>query len=451
MKNKRMAIVAVVLAGLLLCATGSSGKGAWAQEGEGSSLQAAMAPPPVSLLLQYQGRLTDPSTGDPMPDGTYQMTFRLWSDATAGTALWNETKNVNVAGGLFSTALGDTTALSTSIFNSRALWLGIQVESDPEAAPRQQVLPVAYAVSLVPGAVVESSGGPALTVYHPAGDTALVVDGDLQVTDRLIGGTHVHSGGDISSGTVADAHIASTIARDSEIMPTVLASDGAGSTLDADTVDTYQGASLFALSENETVTGLPRFYGGASGLTPPFYVDSTYNVAGLNADYLDGWHASSFVLNSYKTRYVPISTGDLMYSSSNSVSTGDCCNGILFVDLSQSGGSITFPLPGDYVYSTNLVLDLYLIPLTAGSGSLDFFVRWVGLSNGSWSGTGSSATATPVTVGTANYIHKQSFTLSGFSSGSPPEIVELTIRRNSDTYAGNVNLVGLRLAYTASY
>ena len=254
MKNKRMAIVAVVLAGLLLCAAGSSGNSAWAQEGEGDSLQAAMAPPVVSHLLQYQGRLTDPGTGDPVPDGTYQMTFRLWNDATAGTALWTETKNVDVAGGLFSTALGDTTALNASIFSGQALWLGIQVRSDPEAAPRQQILPVAYAFSLVPGAVIESSAGPALTARDPGGDTALVVEGDLQVTDRLIGGTHVHSGGDINTGTVADARIASTLARDSEIMSTVLANDGPGSGVNADYLDNYTSSS-FSLSSH-THTGV---------------------------------------------------------------------------------------------------------------------------------------------------------------------------------------------------
>ena len=215
---------------------------------------AALAPQPVSPLLQYQGRLTDPGTGDPVPDGTYQMTFRLWNDAAAGTALWTETKDVAVTGGLFSTALGDTTTLNASIFSGQALWLGIQVRSDPEAAPRQQILPVAYAFSLVPGAVIESSAGPALTVRDPGGATALVVEGDLEVTDRLLGGTHVHSGGDINTGTVADARIASTLARDSEIMSTVLASDGPGSGVNADYLDNYTSGS-FSLSSH-THTGL---------------------------------------------------------------------------------------------------------------------------------------------------------------------------------------------------
>ncbi len=57
---------------------------------------------------------------------------------------------------------------------------------------------------------------------------------------------HVHSGAAITSGTVADARIASTLARDSEVMPIVLAADGHGSGLDADTLDGVHAATLQA-------------------------------------------------------------------------------------------------------------------------------------------------------------------------------------------------------------
>jgi len=64
--------------------------------------------------------------------------------------------------------------------------------------------------------------------------------------------------------------------------------------------------------------------------------------------------------------------------------------------------------------------------------------------------TGVPVSASAVTVGNANYVHKQSFTLSGFSAGALPEIVELTIRRiYNDTFQGDVTLVGLRLSYQA--
>jgi hypothetical protein len=50
----------------------------------------------------------------------------------------------------------------------------------------------------------------------------------------------------------------------------------------------------FNLSQNETVAGIPAFNGGASGSIAPFSVDSNYLVTNLNADLLDGQHASAF-------------------------------------------------------------------------------------------------------------------------------------------------------------
>ncbi len=49
--------------------------------------------------------------------------------------------------------------------------------------------------------------------------------------------SHTHDGGDIVSGTVGEPYVDSLIARDDEIVPTVLANDGAGSGLDADLLD----------------------------------------------------------------------------------------------------------------------------------------------------------------------------------------------------------------------
>lgn len=70
---------------------------------------------------------------------------------------------------------------------------------------------------------IENSGG---------GDMKLFVQGVLV---SLTG--HPHSGGDITAGTVADARIATTLTRDSEVMPLVLAADGQGSGLNADLLD----------------------------------------------------------------------------------------------------------------------------------------------------------------------------------------------------------------------
>jgi hypothetical protein len=238
MKHKTIAILVAVMAGLILYPSGTS----WSQS------IGVVADGVVTPLLQYQGRLTDPTTGKIVADGSYSMDFQLYAVEAGGTALWSESKAVTVQAGLFSTVLGDTNALVPSLFNGQALWLGITVQGE-QLGPRQPVLPVAYALSLVPGAVVAANSGPVLQVNHLGGGEALQVGGNLNVSGSLIGGSHTHSGDDITSGTVADARIASSIARDSEILPAVLANDGSGSTLDADLLDGNH-ASAFALSSH---------------------------------------------------------------------------------------------------------------------------------------------------------------------------------------------------------
>jgi len=207
--------------------TGTSGGGDGVKHSQG-----------VSPVLNYQGRLTDPGTGEAVADGDYRMTFRLYNEASDGTLLWAETKDVEVQGGVFSTALGDMVPLDQRLFDGQALWLGIKVGTDDEATPRQRLLPVAYALSLAPGAMISTaSGSPALTVSNTGSGEALDVGGDLNVSGILIGGDHSHSGAEITTGTVAEDRIAEEVARDSEVRSILLENDGAGSGLDADLLD----------------------------------------------------------------------------------------------------------------------------------------------------------------------------------------------------------------------
>ncbi len=112
----------------------------------------ALEPAPVAdvaagtFRISYQGRLLDTLSGQPKPDGAYTIAFRLYAVESGGAALWTESKSVPVNKGLFSTLLGDTTALDLAIFNGQDLFLGITVGTDPEAAPRQHVAHVAYAI-----------------------------------------------------------------------------------------------------------------------------------------------------------------------------------------------------------------------------------------------------------------------------------------------------------------
>jgi len=85
------------------------------------------------------------------------MTFRLFNAETSGTQIWTETKMVVVTNGLFSTALGDTTAFDETAINSmdQNLWLEIVVGAT--TLPRQRLMGAPYAFSLAPGADVQGS------------------------------------------------------------------------------------------------------------------------------------------------------------------------------------------------------------------------------------------------------------------------------------------------------
>ena len=96
------------------------------------------------------------------------------------------------------------------------------------------------------------------------------------------GQTHTHDGSEVTTGIVADARIAASIARDAEIVPNVLANDGAGSTLDADLLDGLnsgafalagtpadiiaQTEALFAAGASRVEYGTPHGLSTGSGL-----------------------------------------------------------------------------------------------------------------------------------------------------------------------------------------
>lgn len=107
-------------------------------------LQSSLAQIPHTL--SYQGILTDTS-GAPRPDGAYTFSFRLYDVPLGGSALWGETKSLQVKNGLFSTILGSITSIPDSVRFDRQFWLGIQVASDPELAPRIQLTSVGSSIS----------------------------------------------------------------------------------------------------------------------------------------------------------------------------------------------------------------------------------------------------------------------------------------------------------------
>ena len=108
-----LALLTVMAVAVLLWAAGSAG----ASPPLGPAAQSG-----APLLLNYQGRLTDPGTGDPKPDGVYNITFNIYDAAADGTLIWTEAQAVTVSGGLFNVLLGSVTALSVADFDGWSWW-----------------------------------------------------------------------------------------------------------------------------------------------------------------------------------------------------------------------------------------------------------------------------------------------------------------------------------------
>lgn len=230
----------------------------------------------TTQVLQYQGRLLDAVSGQPKPDGAYAFSFRIYNIATGGAPLWTETKSITVNKGLFSTLLGDTTALDPALFNGQELYLGVTVGTDPETAPRQRLAHVAYAFRAETAATAANAD-------HATNADQL----NGQSAAAFAPATHAHSGEQITSGTVADARIAGTLTRDTEVIPLVLAGDGSGSGLDADTLDGYDQSSFYKASSGVQVNQTTALAAGSNEYWFTF---------GYSADQLVVWRVKPTVV-----------------------------------------------------------------------------------------------------------------------------------------------------------
>lgn len=206
----------------------------------------------------YQGYLTT-IDGTPI-NGDLGLTFRLCTDALISPCpqVWSETQTVTVNRGLFSTELGAVTPLDVPAGFSLELWLEVEVDGEgAPMTPRQRLVLAPYAAQSLNADTVDDLDAVALDQSAHLGDTA----NPHGVTAAQIGAASpvditghaaqaaAHHAKTTSFAELADqagdAQIPDAVARDAEVMSTVLAADGSGSGLDADTLD-GQSSELFA-------------------------------------------------------------------------------------------------------------------------------------------------------------------------------------------------------------
>lgn len=122
-----------------------------------------------SPRVSVQGTLKT-STGMAVDDDTYSVTFKLYTVATGGSAVWTETADVQIIGGVYSHLLGSETPLDAADFGS-TLYLGVTVGGN-ELSPRTEMSYAPYALSV---AGIANNGGSA----------AFDGSGNLLINNRL--------------------------------------------------------------------------------------------------------------------------------------------------------------------------------------------------------------------------------------------------------------------------
>lgn len=131
----------------------------------------------LPLKINFQGKLLDPASNEPR-NGSFSMTFRIYSAPSGGSALYTETQpSVQVDNGVFSVQIGTAALLSPDLFTGASAYMSVQVAPDSEMTPRQQLLmsPYAYtAAQLVGDASIRVRAGPvAYSTFTSAGNLLL--------------------------------------------------------------------------------------------------------------------------------------------------------------------------------------------------------------------------------------------------------------------------------------
>ena len=153
----------------------------------------------IPRTISYQGVLTDVS-GNPITDGIYEMTFRLYEELSDGDALWEETQTVPVQDGLFNVALGSVTPLNLPF--DQPYWLGITVGAGTEMTPRIPLSASPYSLNahsivdsaitgqkIADGQVVRSVNGITDALTLAAGNNVTISQSEQTITIAATGGT----------------------------------------------------------------------------------------------------------------------------------------------------------------------------------------------------------------------------------------------------------------------
>ncbi len=189
MREQRILISVLASAWALVCLLILAGGLSHAQEPEPLGVVDLLNVDVVDDNINVQGQLV--SGGSPV-NGSVNVTFCLYSVSIGGLPLWSDIQSVTADNGYFSEELD----VDQALFNGQPLWLGVQVAGDSEMSPRQKILPVPYALGVVPGASVYGSELSSILTISNTGSISGTSDIGNDATFSSLAGVRIYSKGD---------------------------------------------------------------------------------------------------------------------------------------------------------------------------------------------------------------------------------------------------------------
>jgi DNA-binding beta-propeller fold protein YncE len=153
--------------------------------------------PSVPLLINYQGRLTDPINGAPLSADTIDMRLALYDASIAGNLLYSETINdVPLSLGVFDVLLGVGDTLTPNTFTSPNAFLALTLTKNGSTEgllPRQRLTSLPFALT------AEGAMPPTALILGATSGDSLLRNAGFQMTGDTIKSYYIYAKTDVDT------------------------------------------------------------------------------------------------------------------------------------------------------------------------------------------------------------------------------------------------------------
>lgn len=330
--------------------------------------QPSFAAQTVPYKINFQGRLTG-SDANIVPDGQYNMQYRIYDAPSGGNIVWNELREagnrVQVTNGLFAVQLGDITPINPALFTSQDLYFEVELPSPATATcgtascasftegpmtPRQKLAASPYAMN---ADMVDGIDGSEIAVINDENTFTAAQEININSTEAL----NVQTGGNsllladttntiVKIGTTANPTLANVrlISTSAEFTGSVRV----GTATNGVDISAANGVLLNGTARRTKAITIPAEYAGAVLDAGTMSANSGAMTAGFDLTNRMNYYNWTTAEGSSQTYdvvvQVPIPSDFSDWANTNPISiathSSDLTNGLISVEARDTAGAV---------------------------------------------------------------------------------------------------------------